>query len=1328
MEKAYKYLVEGVQQKKIDRQVAIDLIKLLEHEDQRDDGDIAIIGMAAKLPSVDDLQEYWEIIESGVDCITDFPPSRSYDISRYLAFKGLPEEEIRYNKSAYLYEIDKFDYKFFKLSPKEASLMDPCQRIFLETSWQAIEDAGYGGNKLQGTNTGVYVGYASNLRDMYAKLIEDTDASALSIGLVGNLTAVIPSRISYLLDLKGASMVVDTACSSSLVAIDLACQAIRNKGCELAIAGGININTVPLNKAYMQTGIESSDGISRTFDEHAEGSGVGEGVGALVLKPLSKALKDKDHVYAVIKGSATNQDGKAAGITAPNPQAQRDVILKAWENAGIDPESIAYIETHGTGTSLGDPIEIQGIQSAFRKHTTKNQFCAVSSVKTNIGHSSEAAGIVSVFKAIMALRTKQLPPSIHFNVPNRSIAFEESPVYVNTKLRPWPAGDQPRRCGVSAFGISGTNCHLILEEAPDLDDVRAEGKCPGLFAISAKSQEALHILVHEYAAYLASNKLCSLDELCYTANTGRGHYSHRLAILAESAEDLASKLATVSFDENGPYYYGYHRVVDSKKERLGLGDLPLREQELLSAEVATYMINYRSDLSREHLAHICELYIKGAEIDWEFLYGAEKPKKLPLPVYPFERSKCWVDVPEKGYVGEQETKSDLFYAINWISEPMKENTRLVRVDEVLVIKEGNSPVYVDELIAKLQAQGKRVIEVTIGSAYVRMKNDSYTISLTEADYNQLFAEMSKRNITHIVHICGLSNRSGISSLTELESSQSTGVFSLFHLTRAILKNEINTKMHLLLLVSNLNAVTGEEEWIRPEYAPLVGLGKVVSQEYTHLVCKAIDVDDHVSVDNIVVEMERFTDQYQVSYRNGLRYVEEFGPINPDQYTPMDITIKDTGVYIITGGTGGIGLETAKYVASKNNATILLISRRFPMRSEWESILKSGTEQEWIVKIQTIQQIESMGSTIIVANADVSDMKTMESILNGIRGQFGRINGVFHGAGIAGAGYLFNKDIGVFESVIHAKVTGTWIIDKLTQIDKLDFFVMHSSGVALVGEAGQGDYVAGNAYMDAFAAYRRKNNHHALAVNWVSWKEAGMSVKFGINVDSFYKAIATDYAIQGLDTVLNRNISNVLIGEINESPDYLSLFHALPFNLTAELWEHINRLMNGKVNNIENAVVSNGNFDSAMINKGKLIVLPKGKHATGVVKPAHVTLKGKGEEDYNKTEHDIAKIFSEILGYPEIDIHDSLFELGGDSLLLMRIHKLVDEKYADVVSVTDMFEYPSVHKLASFINNRDEPIEEMLPVKDIRQEARDIFEKLATGSLSLEDALSDIEGL
>ncbi|HEX3048769.1 MAG TPA: SDR family NAD(P)-dependent oxidoreductase, partial [Bacillota bacterium] len=606
--------------------------------------EIAIIGISARFPMADDIDSFWRNIAGGVDCIDTFPKTRRQDADQYL--KVLGEENSQYFNGAYLKEIDKFDAAFFRLSPKEASLMSPNQRLFLETAWNAIEDAGYGGKKLLGSQTGVFLGYEADAPYDYKRLIAEVEPESMSFAVPGNLTPIIASRISYLLDFHGPSLSVDTACSSALVAVHLACRAIRNQECNLAIAGSIRLNLLPL-RGQLQLGVESSDGRARTFDDASDGTGSGEGVAVVVLKPLSKALKDRDNIYAVIKGSAVNQDGSSIGITAPNVLAQEEVIVNAWKDAGVDPETISCIEAHGTGTRLGDPIEIDGIQRAFRRYTTKKGFCAIGSVKTNIGHLDNAAGMAGLIKMAQALRARQIPPSLHFSQPNRQIVFEQSPVYVNDRLCDWETGDQPRRCGISSFGFSGTNCHLILEEAPPVES-KACAAGIQVLSLSAQSAKALKSLIIRYHQSMTQKPEWNVSDLCYTANTGRGHYNFRLAILFETRLELAEKLAYLitHFEDSPPtgVYMGEHKLVPANKSHREPGEYSETQLNEFTGGANQKIKQFRETgkTNRDILSEICVLYVKGAEIDWDQLYFGEDRRRISLPGYPFERKRCWV--------------------------------------------------------------------------------------------------------------------------------------------------------------------------------------------------------------------------------------------------------------------------------------------------------------------------------------------------------------------------------------------------------------------------------------------------------------------------------------------------------------------------------------------------------------------------------------------------------------------------------------------------------------------------------------------------------------
>ncbi|NLD46649.1 MAG: amino acid adenylation domain-containing protein, partial [Clostridiaceae bacterium] len=632
-------------------------------EKQKAHGDIAVIGMSARFPMADSIEEFWENIRSGLDCVTEFPESRRQDTDKY--FKALGQEA-RYLKGAYIKEIDKFDYKFFKMSPKEAALMNPAQRMFLQTAYEAVEDAGYSRESIRNKRVGVFLGYIGDLEGhKYKDILYKSGEYPHPSGTVGNIASILPSRISYFMDLKGPSMLVDTACSSSLVSIHLACKSIMDGESDMALAGGIKLYFLPVDSEE-KLGIESSDALTRSFDEAGDGTGFGEGLGVVMLKPLDKALEDGDSIYAVIKGSAINQDGASIGITAPNAAQQAEVIVNAWKDAGVNPETISYIEAHGSATKLGDPVEIDGIKKAFSKYTDRKCFCAVGSVKSNIGHLLDAAGIAGFIKSVLALKYGELPASIHFNNPNAKIDFSDSPVYVNSRLKKWTSQDGPLRCGINSMGLSGTNCHVILEESPLKplvnDTLKACTKSLKLLAISHNTEYGLGKMIDEYKRMLDIESDSFLEDVCYTANTGRGHYSVRLAILFRDEYELGQKLEMFDYKNNSEkgIYYGVHKVVSSKKQFLDEGELTEESVIRLGEESDTIIdrLNNKETNFEDLFGSICDLYIRGGKINFNKLYVNEKRKRVAVPRYPLEALRCWVEY-QDNYISENKVYSIL---------------------------------------------------------------------------------------------------------------------------------------------------------------------------------------------------------------------------------------------------------------------------------------------------------------------------------------------------------------------------------------------------------------------------------------------------------------------------------------------------------------------------------------------------------------------------------------------------------------------------------------------------------------------------------------------
>ncbi|NRQ55291.1 type I polyketide synthase [Brevibacillus sp. HD1.4A] len=616
------------------------------------DKEIAIIGMAGKFPKGENLARFWEQLKHQQNCIDEFPDSRVRDCIDERLW-GKNDKNQWFFKGGYLERIDQFDPGFFQISPVEAKFMDPMQRLMLETSYQAIEDAGYYYKELSGTNTGVYIGTDHTWGQWYRDNAAEKDPLLLS----GTWSAILSSRISYWLNAKGPSLVIDTSCSSGLVAVHEACRAIQSGVCDMAIAGGIHLNYSPIKNPMLGL-VESEDYLIRTFDKRANGTVWGEGVGVVILKPLQHALRDRDHIYGVIKGSAVNNDGTSDGITAPNSRAQEEVICQAWQEAGVAAEAISYIEAHGTGTKLGDSIEIDGLVKAFSRHTKKKQFCAIGTVKTNIGHTVGASGLASLLKVMLAIRQGQLPASINFLEANPFIDFFASPVYVNDRLQEWTTAGEPRIAGISSFGFSGTNCHMVVGEVPARQQ-KPESVEPSLYLLplSAKDEAVLFKLVEEYVAHLSQNRELDLEDLCYTASTGRGHYSHRLAIIFTSYDDLLAKLGHLKRHGLAPaeqVLYQVHEIVVSggapEQQHGAKKKWTEREKQELSRQ-GEDLLTAKTAQGKDASFYLAlgELYVLGAAIDWKRMYDPASCSRLSLPVYPFQKTRCWVESSSQGY-------------------------------------------------------------------------------------------------------------------------------------------------------------------------------------------------------------------------------------------------------------------------------------------------------------------------------------------------------------------------------------------------------------------------------------------------------------------------------------------------------------------------------------------------------------------------------------------------------------------------------------------------------------------------------------------------------
>jgi phthiocerol/phenolphthiocerol synthesis type-I polyketide synthase E len=512
---------------------------VMKHDDPptcEENPDIAIIGMAGRFPGAANVDEFWENLRSGVESISFFSDEELIDAGVNPAVLSDPN----YVKAAPILEDPEwFDASFFGYSPREAQFLDPQHRLFLECAWEAIEHAGYDAEAYPGA-IGVYAGSAMNTYLLFSGLLPHL-VDEFVLTLTGSDKDFLTTRVSYKLNLTGPSVTVQTGCSTSLVAVHIACQSLLNGECDMALAGGVSVR-VPhrVGYFYQEGSIFTPDGHCRAFDAQAKGTIFGSGVAIVVLKRLVDAIAAGDCIHAVVKGSAINNDGSAkANFTTPSMGRQADDVVEAMANAGITADTISYVETHGTGTALGDPIEIAALTKAFRTDTQKKGFCAIGSVKSNIGHLDAAAGVAGLIKTVLALKYKMIPPSLHFQKPNPEIDFANTPFFVNSKLSAWQKGTSPHRAGINALGVGGTNAHVILEEAPVIK-ASGESRSTQLLLLSSKTRSGLEQAATNLARYLAVNPQANLADVAYTLQVGRKHFNYRQMLVCRNHDAAAA--------------------------------------------------------------------------------------------------------------------------------------------------------------------------------------------------------------------------------------------------------------------------------------------------------------------------------------------------------------------------------------------------------------------------------------------------------------------------------------------------------------------------------------------------------------------------------------------------------------------------------------------------------------------------------------------------------------------------------------------------------------------------------------------------------------------
>ncbi|HEX3047408.1 MAG TPA: HAD-IIIC family phosphatase [Bacillota bacterium] len=1144
------------------------------------DRDIAIIGISGRFPDAANVYEFWDNLVQGKCSIREIPMAR-WDPRQYFS----PTESDTgksYNKwGGFLAGIDKFDAAFFQISPRQAALMDPQQRLLLEVVWNLLEDAGYDPERFS-KKTGVFVGAIASDYGLYQ--------NCLSLNQVATFRNCdyyqIANRISYFFDFHGPSLVIDTACSASGTAIHLACESLLTQNCDCAIAGGVNLVLHPSRYIqYSHAGMMSRDNLCRPFGENASGMIIGEGIGALLLKPYQQALEDGDHIWGVIKGSAINSGGRTTGFTVPNPLAQSEVIGEALRISGIDPATISYVEAHGTGTALGDPIEIKGLETAFEQKAGihfGNQCCAIGSVKSNIGHLESAAAIAGIIKVLLQMKYQTLVPSLHAEVLNPKIDFTNSPFTIQRETAPWrrpvlETSDGPAvfplRSGISSFGAGGSNAHIIVEEAAAVPEKPPDfsSGLKQLILLSARDEAALsryaRRLLDFLTRYAGSDDGGAagyrLEDIAYTLRMGRKAMEFRLAIVAASYAELITHLEWFGNNVGGDC----RKIKDNNEiqnQEVSGSLIPRgiyrgrikQNPELLDLISGNGGLALAETLIKENnMDKLAQYWIAGGEIPENFFDYSSKPRRISLPGYPFDGGHFWMEginqltavasSPATGFERDRASQLSLGSQTPWFL--FQKAWRKVRArgmekpalppkiqGDVLII--GDHPKVIDGLLQYIKARatelGRPEIWVTLlttakdlpplreNPSLKIQRIDSYGFEECSTAMNRIL--LHHRSIGHVIHL-GLLGPDGGAGIEK-------SLYPVFAIVQQLLRSQGIGPCQWLTVCE------GNREAAQPYWEGLSGLGKTIREEQRIFDFRVIFVGaagDGVDgtrrmIAAIADELFYESLDTEVCY-DGLdpseKWIPDYQRLNlnalPEDLVSTGYLPREGAVYLITGGIGGIGMAVARYLASKARCNIVLCGR-------------SPLDAEKMVKLK---ELRDTGAVIDYHVADVSDKPAVDQLIITVKKQYGKINGIFHLAGVIRDSYIIKKEKSDLDAVLGPKIRGCLWLDEATQDEDLDFFMLCSSLSGVIGNIGQSDYAYANSFLDSFSRFRNQRVGRGVrkgfttAIAWPYWQDGGMKMSPAalelFTERTGLQPLPAVWGMEILKTVLNRKLETAI---------------------------------------------------------------------------------------------------------------------------------------------------------------------------------------------------------
>jgi acyl transferase domain-containing protein/acyl carrier protein len=1253
---------------------------------------IAIVGMGCRLPGgVSSPESYWRLLCDGIDTVGPIPEDRLPTDSVYDPNRELPGK-IYTRSGSFIGDVSGFDAEFFGISPREAHSLDPQHRLLLEVVWETLEHSGIPPASLRNSSTGVFVGIGQN--DYAQRQLNGGQLERITrFDGTGNGFCFASGRLSHSLGLHGPSISIDCACSSSLVAVHLACQSLRLRECDLALAGGVQlILSAEVTTFLCRTGALATDGRCKAFDADADGFGRGEGCGLVALKRLSDAVASGDFVWATIRGNAVNHDGPSSGLTVPNTTAQIELLRRALDCGGLKPESVSYIEAHGTGTQLGDPIEIEALAAVYGHNRTEKNPIWVASAKTNHGHLEAAAGIAGLIKTVLSLHHRKLPPHLHFKKPNPHIPWDVLPFRIPTALTEWTA-DRPRIAGISAFGFSGTNVHILIEEAPTYPEPVTRTNRPSLLALSARTSTAVRELAARYTAHLEQNPELDIADICRTAALGRNHFPHRVAVITDSGSSVCDQL---------------HAIAE--------GELPSQ----------TWIGHIETDkLAREHthaadtLESAAAAYVNGREVDWKRWLSKPDGRPVVLPSYPFQRKRYWIESQKLAWQTDipampacsSDSEADQLYEIVWEKAKKAHTDRkrqLLPANKGSLLEYSAAPVApafgrkdkysrekdssvrtwvvvcdeqnIGDLIAsELRRQGQSCI-------CIRRNSDTALTGCvgTSSISGKQFSDTLREAVKAPAGCVGFIYCASANSLVSTPASPDTDCIPALQLFQRLRQYNFPQPPRVWLVTQACQYVNGR---IREECLPqsmLWGLGRSIALEWPDLWGGLHDLSEHTDeteINGLVCQLLN-PNWEQVAWRNGEPWIPKLrrkaGSVRSTRFT-----LRSDGAYLITGGSGTLGLLVGQWLAERGAGLVVLTGRGEPnakARALAEKFALSGV-------------------TFWIRRSDCTDLKATTNLVKEIQTSGFALRGVFHIAGTGGIRDSIDLDRVDFDNVCRAKLEGAKNLHEATRDQDLDCFVLFSSIASVWGSKRQAHYCAANHFLDAFASWRSSQHLPSISINWGPWLGSSL-----VNSDTQQVLekmgilpFSPDDALRALESAIaETNIPQMVAARVDWScfAPLLSTFPRFEF------------------------------FQQVIENELKPVCpIPMPTRLNSV------DGKMRREQLYDR----VASILAELLGYEADRLPDAktgFFELGVDSVMAVDFYRRLEREFQRALPATIAFDHPNLVSLIDFLEQALFDSAETLDTIPKRTDLKGTDSTLEEQSFAhlVEERLSQLESL